>query len=196
MVVELLPYNWEWKGVSRIYKNITSSMGDINHFAWRAKHPKWAVYPSPHEARYAEWTAEECVGRCVKAECCRSTDAGAEAYNKQKRADRKLMCSLRSSSGIADFQSCALQALSAHTCLRPEKLALLLLQALACLTKLSLECCSDCLDVHARAAMRVDVATVQELIVESLPGRSRRARLCLLHAQIMGYSRMVLYLKK
>ncbi|CAK0784873.1 hypothetical protein CVIRNUC_008078 [Coccomyxa viridis] len=91
MVVELLPYNWEWKGVSRIYKNITSSMGDIHHFAWRAKHPKWAVYPSQHEARYAEWTAEECVG-------------------------------------------------------------------------------SDCLDVHARAAMRVDVATVQELIVESLPG--------------------------
>ena len=37
MVVELLPYNWEWKGVSRIYKNITSSMGDIHHFAWRAK---------------------------------------------------------------------------------------------------------------------------------------------------------------
>ena len=63
MVVELLPYNWEWKGVSRIYKNITRSMGDIHHFAWRAKHPKWAVYPSEHEARYAEWTAEECASR-------------------------------------------------------------------------------------------------------------------------------------
>ena len=63
MVIELLPYNWEWKGVSRIYKNITKSMGDIHHFAWRAKHPKWAVYPSEHEARYAEWTAEECASR-------------------------------------------------------------------------------------------------------------------------------------
>lgn len=63
MVVELLPYNWEWKGVSKIYKNITQSMGDIHHFAWRAKHPKWAVYPSDHEARYAEWTAEECASR-------------------------------------------------------------------------------------------------------------------------------------
>lgn len=30
---------------------------------------------------------------------------------------------------------------------------------------------SDCLDVHARAAMRVDVATVQEMIVETLPGQ-------------------------
>jgi hypothetical protein len=63
MVLELLPYNWEWKGVSRIYKNITQSMGDIHHYAWRAKHPKWAVYPSEHEARYAEWTAEECASR-------------------------------------------------------------------------------------------------------------------------------------
>ena len=62
-MIELLPYNWEWKGVSRIYKNITMSMGDIHHFAWRAKHPKWAVYPSEHEARYAEWTAEECASR-------------------------------------------------------------------------------------------------------------------------------------
>ena len=62
-MIEMLPYNWEWKGVSRIYKNITKSMGDIHHFAWRAKHPKWAVYPSDHEARYAEWTAEECAGR-------------------------------------------------------------------------------------------------------------------------------------
>ena len=62
-MVELLPFNWEWKGVSRIYKNITASMGDIHHFAWRAKHPKWAVYPSEHEARYAEWTAEECASR-------------------------------------------------------------------------------------------------------------------------------------
>ena len=72
-MVELLPYNWEWKGVSRIYKNITSSVGDIHHFAWRAKHPKWAVYPSQHEARYAEWTAEECVGRCAHAGCGQST---------------------------------------------------------------------------------------------------------------------------
>ena len=31
-------------------------------------------------------------------------------------------------------------------------------------------CCSDCLEVHARAAIRVDVATVQEMITESLPG--------------------------
>ena len=45
MVMELLPYNWEWKGVSRIYKNITKSMGDIHHFAWRAKHPKWGGLP-------------------------------------------------------------------------------------------------------------------------------------------------------
>ena len=81
-MVELLPYNWEWKGVSRIYKNISSSMGDIHHYAWRAKHPKWAVYPSEHEARYAEWTAEECVGRCVHADCVQSTDAGGRGHGR------------------------------------------------------------------------------------------------------------------
>ena len=89
-MVELLPYNWEWKGVSRIYKNITSSMGDIHHFAWRAKHPKWAVYPSPHEARYAEWTAEECVGRCVHTDRSQSTDAGGRGMVGKRVADGKL----------------------------------------------------------------------------------------------------------
>ena len=29
---------------------------------------------------------------------------------------------------------------------------------------------SDCLEVHAQAAMRVDVASVHEMITESLPG--------------------------
>ena len=65
LVIELLPYNWEWKGISRLYKNLTVSVGDIHHFAWRARHPRFAVYMSPDDARYAEWAAEECQSRCV-----------------------------------------------------------------------------------------------------------------------------------
>ncbi|KAK9806815.1 hypothetical protein WJX72_003692 [[Myrmecia] bisecta] len=63
VVLELLPYNWEWRGVSEIYVNITRSIGDIHHFAWRAKHPRWAAYYDVDEARYADWTAEECSSR-------------------------------------------------------------------------------------------------------------------------------------
>ena len=40
VVMELLPYNWEWKGISRTYANLTASCGHVHHVAWRAKHPR------------------------------------------------------------------------------------------------------------------------------------------------------------
>lgn len=43
-VFELLPFKWEWANISMLYYNITQSMGDIHHFAWRANHYKWADY--------------------------------------------------------------------------------------------------------------------------------------------------------
>ena len=64
-MLELLAYNWEWKGISEVYVNVTSSVGDIHHFAWRAKHPRYAQYIDEDEARYAHWTAEECSSRCA-----------------------------------------------------------------------------------------------------------------------------------
>lgn len=63
VVLELLAYNWEWKGISEVYVNITQSVGDIHHFAWRAKHPRFSDYLDADEARYAYWTAEECSSR-------------------------------------------------------------------------------------------------------------------------------------
>lgn len=68
-MLELLAYNWEWKGISEVYYNVTSSVGDIHHFAWRAKHPRWAQYIDENEARYAHWTAEECSSRCFGMIC-------------------------------------------------------------------------------------------------------------------------------
>ncbi|BDA48143.1 hypothetical protein COCOBI_11-4020 [Coccomyxa sp. Obi] len=94
VVMELLPYNWEWKGISKIYVNLTRSLGDAHHLAWRATHPKWAVYSNADQARYAEWTPEECNSR-------------------------------------------------------------------------------DCLEVHAAAAMRVDAARVQEMLMQVIPGAMR-----------------------
>ena len=79
MVIELLPYNWEWKGISRLYKNLTASVGDIHHFAWRARHPRFAVYMSPDDARYAEWAAEECQSRCAGVP---SPDSGRQLHMK------------------------------------------------------------------------------------------------------------------
>ncbi len=61
VVLELLPYNWEWRGVSTIYRNITASLGDVHHFAWRAQSAKHAAYEGPDDARYGEWTHEECA---------------------------------------------------------------------------------------------------------------------------------------
>lgn len=62
VVLELLPYNWEWKGISQLYFNITRSLGDVHHFAWRAGSPRWAIF-SEGEERYASWTAQECNSR-------------------------------------------------------------------------------------------------------------------------------------
>lgn len=90
VVLELLPYNWDWKGISEIYVNLTRSLGDVHHLAWRARHPRWAQYNNIDEQRYADWTAEECSSR-------------------------------------------------------------------------------DCLEVHARASMVADAATLQEMLIDFLP---------------------------
>ena len=59
-MVELLPYNWGWRGLSRIYANLTASLADIHHVAWRAGKPRWVAYADDDEARYADWTPQEC----------------------------------------------------------------------------------------------------------------------------------------
>jgi len=59
-VVELLPYNWEWTGICELYRNISRSVGDVHHVAWRASNMKWASYASADDERYGSWTAAEC----------------------------------------------------------------------------------------------------------------------------------------
>ena len=59
--MELLAFNWDWRGTSDIYYNATQSMGDIHHFAWRATSSRWAVYDGQHMDKYADWKIEECT---------------------------------------------------------------------------------------------------------------------------------------
>jgi hypothetical protein len=40
-VLELLPYKWEWRSVSRLYYNMTQSTGYLHHWAWRPVDAKW-----------------------------------------------------------------------------------------------------------------------------------------------------------
>jgi hypothetical protein len=40
-VLELLPYKWEWRGVSRLYYNMTQSTGTLHHWAWRPLDARW-----------------------------------------------------------------------------------------------------------------------------------------------------------
>eukprot|EP00198_Chlamydomonas_reinhardtii_P008302 XP_001697639.1 predicted protein [Chlamydomonas reinhardtii] len=62
-VFELLPYKWEWLGISKLYYNITRTVGDIHHFAWRPTDHLLAHYDHENYTRYAPWTPEECSAR-------------------------------------------------------------------------------------------------------------------------------------
>ena len=68
-VYELLPYNWEWRQMSQMYRNMTQSMGMLHHFAWRANDPKWAQYASQDDAKFAPWTADECKSKSALLHC-------------------------------------------------------------------------------------------------------------------------------
>ncbi|PNH04842.1 hypothetical protein TSOC_009007 [Tetrabaena socialis] len=62
-IFELLPYKWEWLGISRLYFNITQSAGDLHHFAWRPTDYRLAHYDHENYTRYRTWTPEECSAR-------------------------------------------------------------------------------------------------------------------------------------
>jgi hypothetical protein len=64
-VYELLPYNWEWRGISQLYRNMTGSTGDTHHFAWRPRDPRWVTYASESDQKFAKWLPSECRGKCV-----------------------------------------------------------------------------------------------------------------------------------
>ena len=73
-VLELLPYKWDWRDMSRLYVNMTKSARGsgrpLHHWAWRAGDARWCRYAGgAREAlRYGGWTAGECTARdCLMA---------------------------------------------------------------------------------------------------------------------------------
>lgn len=64
-VYELLPFNWEWRQISQLYRNMSVSTRQIHHAAWRPDSVEWAEYVSDDDRRYSTWTSEECQSRCV-----------------------------------------------------------------------------------------------------------------------------------
>ncbi len=43
LVLELLPYKWEWRNISTLNFNITQSTGVIHHVAWRPMDVQWCL---------------------------------------------------------------------------------------------------------------------------------------------------------
>ena len=87
-VLELLPYNWEWNGISQMHRNLTATTAEVQHVAWRATRPvrlalstyprsgplyivvddplhalqEQCVYNNPRDAgRFRNWHAEDCT---------------------------------------------------------------------------------------------------------------------------------------
>eukprot|EP00195_Chlamydomonas_chlamydogama_P014265 CAMPEP_0202909952 /NCGR_PEP_ID=MMETSP1392-20130828/50712_1 /ASSEMBLY_ACC=CAM_ASM_000868 /TAXON_ID=225041 /ORGANISM="Chlamydomonas chlamydogama, Strain SAG 11-48b" /LENGTH=481 /DNA_ID=CAMNT_0049599885 /DNA_START=251 /DNA_END=1696 /DNA_ORIENTATION=+ len=63
MLLDLLPYKWEWHNLSMLYFNITQSIGDVHHFAWRPTDHKFCVYKEQQDKRYKDWFPSECHAR-------------------------------------------------------------------------------------------------------------------------------------
>ena len=86
MIVCASQKNWIWDNLDRNFVVQTEMMGDIHHFAWRARHRNQTVYVHKRDAeRFGRWPSVmcdtvrtdcvfRCVGRCVRkcggVRCC------------------------------------------------------------------------------------------------------------------------------
>ena len=63
MLLELLPFKWEWHNLSMLYFNMTRSLEDIHHFGWRPSTVEAARYKDrgiAQAVRYKDWLPGEC----------------------------------------------------------------------------------------------------------------------------------------
>ncbi|KAK9828787.1 hypothetical protein WJX72_002076 [[Myrmecia] bisecta] len=68
-VIEILQRNWVWHNLDRSFQIQTEMMGDLHHFAWRARHRNQTVYINRRDGeRFGDWTYEQCSTEdCVEA---------------------------------------------------------------------------------------------------------------------------------
>lgn len=61
-VIELIHRNWLWDNLDQSFYIQTQSLGDIYHFAWRARHASEGVYMDPNDERRfgsQDWSDEK-----------------------------------------------------------------------------------------------------------------------------------------
>ncbi|CAL5223424.1 g5938 [Coccomyxa viridis] len=68
-VVELIQRNWIWHNLDKSFQVQTEVMGDIHHYAWRARFRNQTVYIDKRDGeRFADWTSQQCATEdCVEA---------------------------------------------------------------------------------------------------------------------------------
>ena len=61
-VVELLQRNWVWHNLDQSFLVQTQAMGDLHHFAWRARHRNQTAYINKRDGeRFGDWTPAQCA---------------------------------------------------------------------------------------------------------------------------------------
>ncbi|KAL0050159.1 hypothetical protein WJX82_005404 [Trebouxia sp. C0006] len=68
-VFEIIQRNWVWENLDRSFQIQTEMMGDIHHYAWRARHRNQTVYINKRDSeRFGDWTSQQCATEdCVEA---------------------------------------------------------------------------------------------------------------------------------
>ncbi|KAL3161243.1 hypothetical protein ABBQ38_009607 [Trebouxia sp. C0009 RCD-2024] len=68
-VFEIIQRNWCWENLDRSFQVQTEMMGDIHHYAWRARHRNQTVYINKRDSeRFGDWTSQQCATEdCVEA---------------------------------------------------------------------------------------------------------------------------------
>lgn len=68
-VVELIQRNWIWHNLDKSFQVQTEMMGDIHHYAWRARHLHQTVYINERDRhRFGDWAELQCDSEeCVEA---------------------------------------------------------------------------------------------------------------------------------
>jgi hypothetical protein len=102
-LLELLPFKWEWRGVSSLYYNMTQSTGRIHHWAWRPQSARWCRYSQPDHARYADWTAAECSSKeCLMVHAQAGLEADLRALHALLQSKLPLLLQGRSVRELAE----------------------------------------------------------------------------------------------
>jgi hypothetical protein len=144
VVMELLPYKWEWQQISRLYFNTTQSTGYIHHFAWR---------PQVRRRR-------RCCCRC----CCRCGQGQQLPHSPPPPPHTHTQQAQANASGAPPPPAPTSPSQDVSACVYTDA------GDVRYSSWTYEECFSrECLVVHARAGLTVDVDAVRATLLDKLP---------------------------